>query len=341
MGEHVARAKTLARESKTNPDTVDVEAVLDLLRNPSVSPTARNQSLEALQHLAEAGVPIDCAVISILEELLEHDQQPPAPVLECIGAIAIAHPEEVTRLSDNVVDYLSTDIDSETIAATNCVVELAMIDPSALMGEVPMLAALLDAEHQTVHENAVFALSKIAHANPQRVVPVVSQLVTEIDSRSRAYRADALSALGAVAAKHPESLEPVLDTVADIAQSNDPVVTGNAIGVLGDAARANPELVNEHLGVVRASLSSPDKHVRANATATIVTIAARDPSLVRGFIPDIIEVLDDPSPVVRQNACSMIGHVGATIAIPHLKTRKQRDPAASVQKTAAWALDQL
>lgn len=341
MGEHVVRAKALARESKAAPETVDVEEVLDLLRNPSVSTTARNQSLKALQYLANAGVTIDVSVISILEDLLEHDQQPPAPVLECIGAIATAHPEQVTQLSDKITVHLSTDIDAETTAATNCVVELALIDQSALMGEVPMLAALLDADNQTVHENAVFALSKVAHANPQRVVPVVSQLVTEIESRSPEYRADALSALGAVASKHPDALEPVLDTVAEVAQSNDPVVTGNAIGVLGDAAKANPEMMSQHLDVVRTSLSSPDKHVRANATATLVTIAARDPNLVEGFIPDIIEVLDDPSPVVRQHACSMIGHVGATIAIPHLKTRKQRDPAASVRKTAAWALDQL
>lgn len=338
MGEDFTRAKALARASAEIPEAVDVSTVVRILQRPSTPPEAREQALVALRTLAAADVEIDADVTASLAMLLRLDTQDPVPVLESATAIATSQPDVVAKLAEDIIIHLSTKADEATIAATECLVEVAIVAPAGLVDAVPKLAALLESEHQDVRENAVFILSKIAHANPSRVVPIVRRLVTDIESRSAAYRADALSTLGAVASKYPSAIEPATDTIADIARSTDLTIKGNAIGVLGDAAKTRPELVLDHLEVIRDALESEDPHVRGNATSTLVTVASHHPEAAEGFIPDMIEVLDDPSPVVRQNACSMLGHVGATVAIPHLKTLKQRDDVASVRKTANWAL---
>jgi HEAT repeat protein len=338
MGDDVTRAKAFARASENAPGSVDVAAVTRLLQRPSLPPEARERALDALRNLADAGIDIDTPVTSSIARLLRRDSQNPVPVLECAAAIAASQPELAAKLSDDVILHLSSTADETTTVATQCLVEIVLVAPDGLVDAIPKLATLLNCDDQAVRENAVFVLSKIGHANPSRVVPLVPRLVADIDSRSVAYRADALSTLGAVASKYPSAIEPATETIADIARSPDATIRGNAIGVLGDAAKTRPQLVMDHLDVIRDSLDSDDPHVRSNATSTLVTVASRHPGTAEGFIPDMIEVLDDPSPVVRQNACSMLGHVGATVAIPHLKARKQQDDVASVRKTADWAL---
>lgn len=344
------RATRLRTAAAADPDAVDPDDVLELLRYPvrAVQRPAADALLSVVTAFPEVGRDAVSRLAHLLDTLDETapDDEPRErriafgeTLLLCLSRIAAAHPADVAPVRDSVVDRLNPAGGDLNAAASICLVQLVSGDPGLWVGEVDLFAKLLDADDDATRRHAAHALSEIAEEHPAAVAPALPAMEEACSAEDEEILKKVTATLGRLAWADAETAAPCLPAVTPLLDHEDVAVRANAVGTVADIAADCPGDVAPHLDAVTDLLDDADPRVRRNATATLARVAAANEPLPTPIDGGLMELLDDPDMMVRTLACRAIGYHEVPAALELLRPMATDDPEAAVREAAQWAID--
>lgn len=225
--------------------------------------------------------------------------------------------------------------------ATQCLMEVAEVNPTAALDGVPVLATAATADDETTRSFAVYTLAQIADEYPEEVYPAVDALIDAISADDDTLRTNALSTLGKIASSYPDAAESITAELAALLGDDAKRVRNNAVGLLGDIAQQHPDVVIEYAEQIAERLTDQTIQARVNASIALLNAGEANPAAVEAQHEYLEAALDDASPEVRANACLLIANTEAPVSVERLRELAANDLDETVRERAAYAVEQL
>lgn len=348
--QYTAQTKTITGEARgihrlanSNPDTVSLASLLDLLERTGTDREAREHALAALRIIA-ADRPADCAaaVPPVRVSLREHPYVAPATALRVLRVIGEDSPAEIAPAVDDIRPYLRTDNDHARWEATRCVTAIAEHDPADITSTVEDLVGIIT-DHDGGQDHAVYALSQITKPTPEAVRPFADTLAVAATNNetSDRTRLNAIAGLGRIVQNTSTTGVSIAEEIADLLDADNHKLRNNAIAFLSDVSNLHTDAVRPYLEDLEPYLTDEDDYARINASCTLARIAEDYPDEITPLTQDFIRLLDDEETIVRTNACWALGYIDATVAKPDLERLAGDDPDEDVRVRAMWAISQI
>lgn len=333
------RAANVAELADVAPDRVPMPTVVPLLEADETA--VREDALYAVERVANSR-PQDClTALPTLRDALGSATIETA-VLDSIASIAVACPDEVVPLADDIMPYLLAEDAELRAPAAHALSEVADHAPVDVLDAVPAFSSLV-AEREPGFEHALFALNRVAPEHPEELRPAASTLVDALADASldTTARLNATAALGRTANEFPDAAVEAVDVLCDLLDAEDYRLRANAAGVLSDVATVHAGTLVPHVKDLVPLLKSDDDYTLVNTTAALARVAETEPSAVDHTTERYIALLDHDHRLVRLNACWALGHLRANEAAPNLDALQTADDDEQVRKRASWAFSEV
>jgi HEAT repeat protein len=336
------RAARLREDARADPDAVNPDAVLELLRHPSrpVQRVAAEALLPIVTEHPGAGSDAVARIEHLLRTLERSDDPDPAfgeTLLLSLARIASADPEKALGAADAVLSLLDPD-GPLAAPASACLTQLVAVRPGAFVHDVDQFVALLDAEAPAARRHAAHLLVEIGGEEPEAVRGAIPALRDRLDDDAETAQKAAV-VLGQVARIDAAAVRPALPDLIDALDAATTGIRANAVGAVADVAGDLPKAVGEHQDALAARLDDEAASVRRNAAATLGRIADADVDLSESAHTGLVELLDDPDATVRATACQALGQLSSPAAAELLRATADEDEELAVRKAAERALD--
>lgn len=236
-----------------------------------------------------------------------------------------------------VEERLRHDEENFRIGIAEDVRRVAEDNPSEVVEYVPLLAALVDDNSDTVRKEAVLAIGYVAREYPEEVAPAIDEItdrIGEIPTRS-------LFSVGQVLKEYPNFGKPMIPELADMLDKENHRVRNNALATLADLADEYPEEIKEYIPRFGDLLDDDDNYIRYNAVTVLSRIGIEHPSDVEEFAPRVMGMLDSDMDRTRANACWFLGYVGHEDARSELERLANDDDSEDVRKAAEMSIENL
>ncbi len=328
------------QNSPEDVDTPDTDELIDTIQTDEEKP--KRLALYRLAQLTKtdstAGL---TAVPTLTGELQASDSAVQAEALTILSYIAQEHPEEVVPASNEVITFLTPNVDPEVLDdAMSIIAAIAESNSGAVVDAVPKLAAHLQ-DGTPADATAITAIQRIAEAYPDAVVPITPQLTAYLGESDESHRIGALAILGTLSKDYPNVAEDTIPTAIELLDADHYKLRANAAGLLADLADAYPDQVKPVVPRAIELLDDADEKARYNATSILARIAKADPDAVKPAIEPLIDALDEDFAYARSNACWALGYLAAEDALDRLRDIEETDPNEEVRHAASVAIDEL
>lgn len=342
------RARQLRAAAREEPDAVNPDRVLELLRYPErpVQRVAAEAFLPLVTEYPAAGTGAIERIAYLLRQAnpgTAEDREAAVEFVETLllglGRIATADPESAFTARQAVLDVLADPESPLEAPATVCLAPFVEADPISFVAHVDRFSALLDAEEPMVRRNAAHLLVQIAGSHPSSVEPAIPSFRDRVTDPDIETAKKSAVALGLAARGIPGDVASSVPALAEALDTEDRGVRANAVGALADIADGHPEPVAEYAEALVAQLNDDATAVRRNTAVALCRLADADIDLDGPAHGALIELLDDPDPTVRATACRALGKMGSPVALELLRTTAREDEADAVRWAARKALD--
>ncbi|USZ72414.1 HEAT repeat domain-containing protein [Natronosalvus halobius] len=361
------RAEAIRTAVESNPETVDVDELADLL--VSESRKARQTAFEAYRTLVSDRPAVADDVGARLESHLTDDA---ADVREraalTSAAFADKHPDVVDGLVHALRSIGTDPAEPGREAAIVAIAKLAHVRPASIVPAVDALVAICDdpvsapttgrderggpvgksdaAALQPERErrdqarlHAIAALTLLAADDPAAVRSDVPSIASLLQDDHHLIRAGACEVLEDLATAYPTSVEPFASELAERAATDTkhpvPWRAADALVAL-DAER--PECVGEAVAPFASDLSrfleSSDVDRRRAGVALVADAALARPESLESMRPTLRDLLSDDDASVRMNAVISLGAAGTESDRSTIADLADSDPDERVRKTA-------
>jgi hypothetical protein len=366
-----ARAAEIRSATETEPESVDVDELVDLLvfganktrriafdayeSLVSARPAIVDASVSRLQtHLTTdsaetrrraaltAGILVEdypdsfTQIVPDLRSIGDSTEPGREPAIVALSRVAYVRPTAVTPAVETLLDVCFDSIPSEDSGST---------DHSSLHPESDGRAALHKDREQrdTVRLHAIAALTLIANEDPDVLVASVARIASLLEDDHHLIRAGACELLESLASSSPAAVDPFATDLAERAATDAkhpvPWRAADALVVL-EAER--PECVGEAIAPNAAQMSrfvearDPDRR-RAGSTLLADT-ALVEPASVEQLLPALRELLSDDDADVRANAVIALEAAGDSDDRATIEALGETDPDERVRGTASRVL---
>lgn len=327
----------------TDSTKVDLQAVETILRQA----TTHSSRYDSDEVFALAVAAIDHkqnALATLIEPLLAlletHEASNGRLILD---RIADKIPEDPTLFLPYTAE-LSSYLEAESGyrgSAARCLMELAEVEPNAVVDAVPLLATVADDCTASTREYVIYTLLLVARQYPAEVLPAIDVFVSAVRTGSENAQTNALAALGTITSQFPDATQTIVSDVAGLLEAESREARNNAVGMLGDIAQTQPGIVIEYADEIATRLDDPNIQARINASITLLRAGEASPDAIRTQRARLETALMDSSPAVRANTCVLIGNADVQVDLEALREVRQNDLDENVREQAAWALSRL
>ncbi|MFC6763785.1 HEAT repeat domain-containing protein [Natrinema soli] len=372
--DEIEHASALQEAAKTEPSSVDVDDVVDLLVDGDQQ--TRSIAFEAFTELAAVrSAAVDATVARLEEHLTTDVTDIRRRAVLTTEALVERHPEPFERVVPElraIADDRSTPGREPAILA---LAKLALERPTAVVPAVDSLLAIchepvipvddstpdgipdagphrgaaLKQERKNrdeVRVHAIAGLTRIAAADPATIRGSVSDVADLLEDDNTLVRAGACEVLEAIALEFPREVEPFVSALATrIASDGKHPVPWRAADTLVAVGDACPERVGHAVAPIVDDLSkfveSRNAERRTNGITLLADAANAQPKAVESMIPKLRARLEDDDPSVRANAALALGFAGDVTAYATIAELAESDPNADVRDAADRSLDRL
>lgn len=339
------RAARLREAAREDPDAVNPDDVLELLRYPA-RPVQR-QAADALLPIVTEHPAAGSGAIGRIDHLLRTlDRDPEAAeaavefgetLLLSLARVAGADPEKSLGAADAVLEMLDPD-DPLAAPASACLTQLVAARPAAFVYDVDQFLDLLDADEPAVRRHGVHALVELGGEEPESVRPALPHLrrcLVDGDTETAQKAGVVVGQIARIDADAVRAARPELFEALDAEAAS---VRANAVGAIADMAADRPGAVDDRQATLAACLDDESASARRNAAATLGRIAGAGLKLAESAQSGLVDLLDDPDATVRVTACQALGQLDSPVVEELLRAAAEDDDAMAVRKAAERAL---
>lgn len=338
------RAERLREAAHEDPDAVNPDDVLELLRYPArpVQRAAADALLPIVTEHPESGTGAVGRIDHLLRTI-ERDAEPGEDTAEfgeslllCLARIANADPEKALDAADAVLDILDPD-DPLAVPASACLAQLVAARPEAFVHDVDLFIDLLEADDPAVRRHGVHVLVELGSEEPEAVTSALPQLGDCLSDEAQTAQKAAV-VIGQIARVDAEAVRSVLPELFDALDAESTGVRANVVGAIADLAGDLPHAVGERQGAIADRLDDDAASVRRNAAAALGRLADAGVEIDDPAEAGLVELLDDPDATVRVTACQVLGRLSSPLAAELLRAAADEDDELAVRKAAERAL---
>lgn len=348
MSTPLGRARELREAARADPDAVNPDHVLELLRYPK-RPVQR-EAAEALLPLVTEHPRVGTAAVGRLAYLLrsvdvDAADEPDAErafaetLLLALARVASVVPEKALTARQEVLAFLDDPAEPLAAPATVCLAQFVEAGPASFVSHVSTFEALLDAESAAVRRTAVHILTQLGATYPGAITDAVPALGDRLSDSDPESAKKAAVALGLAARNDSQAVTESAPALAAVLNATERGLRANAAGALADIAEDVPSAVADHEEALLAQLDDDAPAVRRNATAALARLAHAGASMEGAAQRGLIELLDDPDTTVRVTACRALGNVESPVAQELLRHTATDDDSPAVRQAAQRALE--
>lgn len=371
------RARELRAAARTNPEDVDIDAVVRLLvrgerearriaidaydeatsARPEAAETAatalesdlRAESAETRRRAAlTAAVLVDrdpsafASVVPALDTVAADPSEPGRdPAAAALGGLAIERPAAVAPAAETLLSVAHSRIETSDDPA----VERVLPETTA-PGETGGPVGPERQRRDEVRVRSVAGLTRIAAERPEAVRDHAPRVAALLADDHHLVRAGACEVLESVAAAFPDAVEPFATDLADrVAADTQHPVPWRAADALNAVGRSFPGSVGEAVAPVADELGSfldaRDPGIRGVGVGLLTYAAEASPSSVASLAPTVRERLDDDRVPIRANAALVLGLIDATDAREDLERLAAEDSDEHVRAVARRSLERF
>ncbi|MFB6222003.1 MAG: hypothetical protein ABEH90_11260, partial [Halolamina sp.] len=190
------RAQRLREAARDDPDAVNPDRVLELLRYPEreVQRVAAEAFLPLVTEHPEAGTGAVERLAYLLrtadpERAADREQAVAfmRTLLLCLARIASVAPEKALNARTEVLACLDDPSGPLAAPASVCLAQFMEAGPASFIAHIDRFEALLDAEEPTVRRNAAHILAQLAGSHPGSVtsaMPTLGERLTDPDTET-------------------------------------------------------------------------------------------------------------------------------------------------------------
>lgn len=305
MEERQTEAHDLLETATSEPETVDLDAVVDLLSVEDS--TTRNVALKAL------------------------------------GAVAHRHPDRAASVSEPLIASLDDPFPVASNTATIVLGLIAGHSPDVVRA-VPSLIGKLNDEVPQYRFHAAGAIAAVSEGYPEAFVTHSDDLFDFLVGGPRLEGDESGRSDGSLDAALYGSPRQRVDTIRREQQTerrHSQSTREMAAAVLVRVARIAPEVCARRLTDIVTLLEDDAAPVQVAAIEIITHIAENNPAAVEPGLDALIERLDEDVALIRMWAIEALGTAGATGAIDELYEVADTDPDEEVADYAAEIVDTL
>lgn len=348
MNTPLDRARELREGAREDPDAVDPDLVVELLRYPR-RPVQR-EAAEALLPIVTEHPTVGTAAVSRIAYLLrsvdiEATDDPDAErafaetLLLSLARIAGAAPEKALTAREEVLAFLDDPDEPLAAPASVCLAQFVEAGAASFVSRVGTFAALLEADSADVRRNAAHILTQLGATHPDALVDSVPALRDHLTDPDAETAKKAAVTLGLVAQRNSDAVAASAPALAAVLDADERGLRANAAGALADIAGWQPSAVRAHEAALLDRIEDDAAPVRRNAAAALTRLAEAGASMEGAAQRGLIELLDDPDPTVRVTACQALGYVESPMARELLRETAEDDGSSAVRQAAQRALE--
>jgi len=258
----------LARLGENQPEQVtpiasDVVPLLDPALDDRLHPDAARLVATIADHDPQAVLDAVPPLAAILEESPSAEQH----TLVALNWIAAAHPDAVTPVASQLIEYLNDETLSHRVGAIAVLGQITRAYSNVAEETIPTAIDLLNVDHDQLRTNAAGLLADLADEYPDQVRLTVSRAIELLEDSDERAHCNATSILARVVREHPESVEGTTDPLIDMLDDDFPHSRANACWALGYIE------ANEALDELRErARADSDKEVQAVAETAVQNI---------------------------------------------------------------------
>lgn len=352
MSTPLERAGELRGAARENPDAVNPDHVIELLRYPK-RPVQR-EAAEAFLPIVTAHPAAGTAAVGRVAYLLrtidlEDVRESPGDssatlafaetLLLSLARIAGASSEKALTARQEVLRFLEEPDGRLAAPASVCLAQFVEAGPASFVSHVDRFESLLDAESPDARRNAAHIITQLGATHPgaiENAVPALRDCLTDSDTETAKKAA---VALGLAARADSGTVAESVPALAAALDAEDRGLRANAAGALADIAEGLPEPVSDNEGMLLERLEDDDSAVRRNAAAALARLADAGESMDGAAQRGLIELLDDPDVTVRVTACQALGYVDSPVVQELLRQTAEDDDSPAVRQAAERALE--
>jgi len=289
--QQIVRATKLLAENRPTDCRPAIPLLTDLLRAETVPQPC--DALGAVAALADHD-PLDVApVIDRVTPYLTADVPAAAQAAtRCVAEVAAADPQSVLDTVPTLADTVATAAPGDRWAAW-ALSKIARDHPGRVREVLPALRTVVadrDRDPDIVL-HAVTALGRVFHETPGEGLPVVDTLAALVEADHHKLRNNAIAALGEVAAIHGDVVADHVEVIAPHVEAADEYGRINATWVLARVAEDRPTAVRPYVPALRRALDDETAAVRTNAC---LALAAAGDIVARSLIDTLARTDPDP-----------------------------------------------
>lgn len=359
------RARELREAAREDPDVVNPDHVIELLRYPK-RPVQR-EAAEAFLPLVTAHPIVGAVAVGRIAYLLRtaniedvdeslgdssanRTQSDTAAssdavlaftetLLLSLARIAGAAPEKALTARQEVLRFLDDPDGALAAPASVCVAQFVEVGSASFVSHVDQFEVLLHAESPDVRRNAAHIMTQLGATHPDAIGDVVPSLRERLRDSDTETAKKAAVALGLAARGDGTALAESVPKLAGMLDADERGLRANAAGALADIAEGLPEPVSNHEEALLARLDDDAAAVRRNAAAALARLADAGASMEGAAQRGFVELLDDPDATVRVTVCQALGHVDSPVVQELLRQTADDDDSPAVRQAAERALE--
>lgn len=374
VSDEMNRASALRDAVETEPETVDVDDVVDLLVHGDRA--TRRTAFEVYEQLVTVRPAATAAAARLEAHLTDDSAEIRRRAALTAGALVERHPDAFERI---VPELRSIGDDSDESGRESAIVALSKLALERPAAVIPAVDTLLKICHEpvampteplaergfpdvesgrgtvlkqerelrdSVRVPVIAALTLVAAEDPTALRDSVSSVADLFEDDHHLVRAAACEILEAVATECPGDVEPLAsELAARVASDTKHPVPWRAADALVALEAERPERVGEVVAPVAEDLSrfleSRDADRRRIGVTLLADAASVRPAAVEPTIPTLRELLADDAASVRLKAALALGFTGASSARSALAEVAETDSNESIRDAAAHSLERL
>ncbi|WP_207592746.1 HEAT repeat domain-containing protein [Halomontanus rarus] len=371
----IDRATALREAARTEPETIDVDDVVDLLvRGDRETRRTAFDAYETLRTVRPAAV--DSAVARLERLLVDDDADVRRRAALTTGALVETDPDSFARLVPELRTVGADSTEPGREPAIAALSKLAFERPTAVVPAVDTLLEICDESvtlpddpsiergvpavesdseaslkqerelRDQLRVHAIAALTLVAAEDAAALRGSVSSVSDLLEDDHTHVRAAACEVLEAVAIEFPGDVVPFAPELAERAVSDGKhPVPWRAADALVALEVEFPEKVGDAVAPVVGGLSrfldSKDADRRRIGATLAVDAAVAQPETIEPVVPTLRELLADDDATVRTKAALALGFADVGSARPALAELAETDPDEPVRNAADRALERL
>lgn len=200
---------------------------------------------------------------------------------------------------------------------------------------------------QTTRQLAIAAIHHLATECPGAFDGQFQRLIAHVDDDDPAVRAGVVRCTRWAASVTPSATQNATSRLVDLLfdEAESERIRAEAATALGLLSEEAPDAVAEAVAPNRHEfdrlLATEDDALRGSVVGLLAYVSERDPGVAEATRDHLLSGLDDERSFVRGNAALALGYVGGADVRSELSRLRRSDPAESVRRSAADAIDRL